>query len=67
MKEVVMYSTGCPKCNVLKSKLDEKGVQFVVNSSTDEMVKLGITQVPMLKVDGELFGFKEAVEWVNRQ
>ncbi len=62
-----MYSTGCPKCNVLKSKLDEKGVQFVVNSSTDEMVKLGITQVPMLKVDGELFGFKEAVEWVNRQ
>lgn len=62
-----MYSTGCPKCNVLKSKLDEKGVQFVVNSSTDEMVKLGITQVPMLKVDGELFGFKEAVEWANRQ
>ncbi len=64
---ITLYSTGCPKCKVLKMKLDAKGIQYTVNSSTEDMTALGITQVPVLKVDETMMHFKEAVEWINNQ
>lgn len=63
----ILYSTGCPKCEVLKKKLAEKGVQYTENNSVDEMLKLGIEAVPVLKVNDRLLNFKEAVDWVNKQ
>lgn len=63
----ILYSTGCPKCDVLKKKLAEKGVQYTENNSVDEMLKLGIEAVPVLKVNDRLLDFKEAVDWVNKQ
>ena len=62
---IILYSTGCPKCNVLKSKLKDKGIEFVENNSVEEMTRLGITQVPVLSVCGALLDFKNAVIWVN--
>lgn len=63
----ILYSTGCPKCEVLKKKLAEKGIQYTENNSVDEMLKLGIEAVPVLKVDDRLLDFKKAVDWVNKQ
>lgn len=62
---ITLYSTGCPKCKVLKSKLEAKNVEFVENNSVEEMTELGITQVPVLSVGGVLMDFKQAVDWVN--
>ena len=64
---IVLYSTGCPKCEVLKKKLTESGVLYEENHSVDEMLALGITQVPVLEVDGTMMDFKSAVAWVNKQ
>lgn len=64
--EVILYSTGCPKCAVLMKKLDSKSVEYSIESSVDEMIKLGIRQAPMLRVDGNLMDFKKANEWVNQ-
>nr|DAJ43019.1 MAG TPA: NrdH [Caudoviricetes sp.] len=63
----ILYSTGCPKCEVLKKKLAEKGVQYTENNSVDEMLTLGIEAVPVLKVNDRLLDFKGAVDWVNKQ
>ena len=63
---VVLYSTGCPRCKVLRQKLDSKGISYTVNSSVEEMLALGISQVPILSVDGELLPFTKAIEWVNQ-
>lgn len=65
--KIVLYSTGCPKCGVLKKKLEEKNIPYTENNSVDEMLALGITQVPMLGIDEAIFDFKAAVEWVNKQ
>ena len=62
---VILYSTGCPKCKVLKQKLDSKAIQYTENNSVEEMLALGIMQVPVLSVDGELLAFPQANEWVN--
>lgn len=66
-EEVVMYSTNCPKCSVLEKKLQEKGVYYTKITNVEEMLELGIESVPMLKVGDELFGFPDAVKWVNKQ
>ena len=62
---VILYSTGCPKCKVLKAKLDSKGIKFDVVDDVDEMLRLGITTVPCLGVDGEVLNFKESVDYIN--
>ena len=64
--DIVLYSTGCPKCKVLKQKLDSKSIHYTENNSVDEMLALGITQAPMLSVNGELLAFQKANEWVNQ-
>lgn len=67
MSEVVLYSTGCPRCNVLKQKLDSKGITFIEDSDVDKMLSMNITQVPVLEVDGKRMEFVEANSWINEQ
>lgn len=64
MKKAILYSTGCPRCEILKKKLDAKGIPYVENRSVDDMNALGIEQVPVL---GVLCTFAEANEWINNQ
>lgn len=63
----ILYSTGCPRCEVLKKKLAEKNIDYTEVTSVDEMLNLGITQVPVLSVDGKYMDFRAAVDWVNNQ
>ena len=65
--EVIMYSTHCPRCAVLEAKLKQKGIQYKEIDNEDEMSKLNIMSVPVLKVDNQLLGFTNAVKWVNEQ
>lgn len=65
--DIVLYSTHCPRCTVLEKKLKAKGIKFEVETSVDDMLALGITQVPMLRVDDKLLNFAEANTWVNNQ
>lgn len=64
---VILYSTGCPKCQVLKSKLDSKNISYEVFDDKDKMIDKGFTNVPILEVDGEIMDFKKAVEWINKE
>lgn len=65
--KIILYSTGCPRCNVLKSKLSDKEIEYSEVASVEEMKTLGITEVPILSIDGQMYDFKSAVEWVNKQ
>lgn len=65
VKSVILYSTGCPKCDILKKKLNEKNIEFVEETSVKTMLELNITQVPVLCVNGKMMDFTEAVKWVN--
>ena len=65
--EPIMYSTGCPKCNVLKRKLEGKNIAYTENTSIDEMKALGIMSVPVLKVEDRLLRFADALQWVQQQ
>ena len=62
---VTLYSTGCPRCNVLVQKLDNKGIEYDVVNDVNVMTEKGIETVPVLEVDGQMMQFKEAIDWVN--
>jgi len=67
MSNVILYSTGCPKCKVLKMKLDRAGVSYTVEEDVEAMRKLGLLSAPALSVDGELMLFGDAVKWADGQ
>lgn len=62
---VTLYSTGCPRCKVLETKLKQKNVEFTVCSDVNEMEEKEISSVPCLGVDEEILDFGKAVKWVN--
>lgn len=62
---VTLYSTGCPKCKVLKKKLDTKGIKYDEVSDTEIMMEKGILSVPVLEVDNKLLNFVDANKWIN--
>ena len=65
--EVILYSTNCPKCKGLVSKLDSKNIKYVTISNIDTILAKNIQTVPVLEIDGQLLEFKEAVDWVNER
>ena len=62
---IILYSTNCPRCEILKEKLQKKNIKFEECNNIEEMVKLGISTVPILKVDNKYFNFKEANNYIN--
>lgn len=65
--KVILYSTGCPKCNVLKKKLDNLGIEYTVNSDRELMQMKGFNLLPVLEVDDIPMEFKRAIDWVNNK
>lgn len=65
--EVILYSTGCPACNVLKKKLTAKGIRFEENTDQELMRSMNFIRVPVLDVDGKRMDFAEANNWINEQ
>ena len=62
---IIFYSTHCPKCKVLKQKLDMKHVPYTENNSIEDMLAHGLQTAPALSVDGKLMDFAPAIRWVN--
>lgn len=67
MAKIILYSTNCPKCNVLEKKLQSKNINFKICNNVDLMLSKGIQQAPYLEVDNELMDFSKAVKWVNEK
>ena len=55
----------CGKCNVLKAKMNAKGIEFNEVQDTEQMSNMGISEVPVLDVDGKMMDFSEARKWVD--
>lgn len=64
-EKIILYEHGCPRCKILKLKLDQKGIQYETINDIEVMKAKGFLEAPKLEVDGEIKNFKEAVEWIN--
>jgi glutaredoxin len=64
---VILYEHGCPRCKVLKSKLDQKGIKYENIADVEVMKAKGFQEAPKLEVNGVVMNFKEAVDWIGEQ
>ena len=64
---MILYSSStCPKCKVLKMKLDKAGIEYTINENIEDMQALGIKTIPYLQTDdGSLLDFGAAVKYAN--
>jgi glutaredoxin len=64
---IILYTTHCPKCKVLETKLNQKKLSYTIVDNVDEITGMGIMSVPVLQVNDDLFSFVEANKWINEQ
>ena len=65
MKMIKLYSTHCPQCNALETKLNKAGIEYEVCDDRDIMASKGFKAAPMLEIDDQVFNFSQAIKWVN--
>ena len=64
---LTLYSTHCPKCQILEKKLAQKGIEYVEVNDTQQMLDMGLKSVPWLEVNGQMMDFNQANKWINEQ
>lgn len=64
---MTLYTNNCPKCKILKQKLDEKGFQYEVSNDMNLLINKGYKTVPILEVDDIYMTYIEAVNWIKEQ
>lgn len=62
-----MYTTGCPKCTVLKKKLESADIDYEIIQDRKLMIDMGIMSVPLLSIDGKLLDFGDAISWIKKE
>lgn len=62
---VILYSTHCPRCIVLKSKLNQKNISYKEINDIEIMKEKGYLSVPVLEVDNKIMNFKEAFNYID--
>ena len=65
MRNVILYSTGCPKCKILEKKMSSSNIDYKIVKDVDLMQEKGFMSMPILEVDGETMDFGTAIKWVN--
>ena len=66
-ESIILYEHGCPRCKVLKAKLEQKNVQYTNISDVELMKAKGFEEAPKLEVNGVVMGFKDAIDWIGEQ
>ena len=68
---IKLYSTGCPKCNVLERKLRAAEIDFEIVNDEESLEKvcelLNTDYLPILEINGDYYDFAAAITWVGEQ
>ena len=64
--KVILYSTHCPKCKVLETKIKTKNIEYEEINDMKIMKEKGFASMPMLEVDGTIMDFKTAFRYIDK-
>ena len=68
--KIILYTTGCEKCSILKKKLEGKNIPFEIVDDEKILMeelfnKRGFKFMPILQVNDEFMEFASANIWIN--
>lgn len=64
--DIIMYSTGCPNCKRLESRLKESGLNYTICQDPEILKAKNFSIIPILEIDGEMLAYRPAITWVNQ-
>lgn len=66
---IVLYTTKtCPKCNIVKAKLEKKHINYTVIDDPNVLAEKGYFSTPVLEVDDvPMNNMLDINEWINKQ
>ena len=65
MNNIILFSNNCPRCKILKQKLDNKQIKYIISDDFDEIIEQGLQTAPILKVDDKYLQFGEAIKFIG--
>ena len=66
MDKLTLYgSVGCPRCAVLRKKMEMMGIEFEETHEIDKLVELGFQQLPILSNGEDYMPFKQALDYIR--
>lgn len=63
--KIVLYSTNCPNCRMLEKKLTDANIKFDICTDMEVMKEKNITSAPSLEINGKIYTFFEANQWLK--
>lgn len=71
MESIVLYSSHCPKCDMIEKILKEKGINFDVVDDENFYLPLAeennIDSMPFADVNGKILNTKELQEYIKNR
>lgn len=67
MDKIILYTTHCPKCKVLETKLKQLNIDYDVIDDEKIMTGKGFLEAPKLEVNNKIMNFSEAIKWVKEK
>jgi len=64
---IILYSNDCPKCRILKSRLDNKNIQYELCSDVNIMISKGFNLMPVLEVEEKNMNYLDAINWIKER
>ena len=64
---IKLYSNGCPKCKILKQRLDKKNIKYEESNDTNFLEQNKILSFPALVVGDKILRFYNAINWLKNQ
>lgn len=65
--ETVLFSNNCPKCNILKNKLNDNNIEFETSNDFNEIIEKGFKTLPILKYNGKYMDFMESIIFIKNK
>lgn len=62
---IILYSTNCPKCKVLETKLKQQNIDFILETDLTKMMNMGYMEAPLLEINDEIYNFSQAIKWLK--
>ena len=63
--EIILYTTHCPKCKVLETKLKQKNISYQECEDIEKMKEMGFKSAPVLSVDNNIYQFTDALNFLK--
>ena len=71
MEKIILYSSHCPKCDMIEKILKEKGIEFELVDNESIYLTLaeqnGIDSMPFADINGKILDIKDLQEYIKNR